>query len=73
MIFLHFAWLEEILAESFAKTYQVVFVMKISVITVNRNNYAGLRKTIESVVGQSVRPFEFIVIDGASTDGQIRC
>ena len=43
--------------------------MKISVITVNRNNRDGLRKTIESVVSQTVLPFEFVVIDGASTDG----
>ena len=43
--------------------------MKISVITVNRNNRDGLRKTIESVAAQTVPPFEFIVIDGASTDG----
>ena len=43
--------------------------MKISVITVNRNNVRGLRKTIESVVFQTVSPFEFIVIDGASSDG----
>ena len=43
--------------------------MKISVITVNRNNREGLRKTLESVAAQTVRPFECIVVDGASTDG----
>lgn len=43
--------------------------MRISVITVNRNDCPGLRKTIESVVAQTVAPFEFVVIDGASTDG----
>jgi len=43
--------------------------MKISIITVNRNDAAGLRKTIESVVAQTLRPYQFIVIDGASTDG----
>ncbi len=43
--------------------------MKISVITVNRNDSEGLRRTILSVTGQTVRPHEFIVIDGASTDG----
>jgi glycosyltransferase involved in cell wall biosynthesis len=40
-----------------------------SIITVNLNNAAGLKKTIESVVSQSFRDFEYIVIDGASTDG----
>lgn len=43
--------------------------MKYSIITVNYNNKEGLRKTIESVVSQTCRDYEFIVIDGASTDG----
>jgi glycosyltransferase involved in cell wall biosynthesis len=41
---------------------------KLSIITVNRNNAEGLRKTIGSVTCQSFRDFEFIVIDGASDD-----
>ena len=45
--------------------------MNISVITINRNNAEGLRKTIESVVGQTERPFEFIIIDGASSDTSV--
>lgn len=45
--------------------------MKLSIITINRNNAEGLRKTIGSVVSQSVRDFEYIVIDGASTDGSV--
>lgn len=43
--------------------------MTISIITVNRNNREGLHKTIKSVLQQTERPYEFIVIDGASTDG----
>ncbi len=43
--------------------------MKYSIITINYNNREGLRKTIESVVNQSYRDFEYIVIDGGSTDG----
>ena len=43
--------------------------MKISIITVNRNNREGLLKTILSVESQTARPYEFIIIDGASTDG----
>ena len=43
--------------------------MKYSIITVNYNNKEGLRRTIESVAGQTFRDFEFIVIDGGSTDG----
>lgn len=43
--------------------------MKLSVITVNRNNREGLRKTLESIAAQTVHPFECIVVDGASTDG----
>ncbi len=41
---------------------------KLSIITINLNNAAGLLKTIESVISQSDRNFEFIVIDGASKD-----
>ena len=43
--------------------------MKHSIITVNYNNKEGLRKTIESVIHQTYRDFEYIVIDGGSTDG----
>jgi glycosyltransferase involved in cell wall biosynthesis len=41
---------------------------RLSVITVNRNNETGLKKTIESVISQTCNDFEFIIIDGASTD-----
>lgn len=43
--------------------------MKYSIITINYNNHDGLRKTIESVINQSYKDFEYIVIDGGSTDG----
>lgn len=45
--------------------------MRLSIITINLNNASGLRKTIESVVSQSSSDFEYIVIDGGSTDGSI--
>lgn len=45
--------------------------MKLSIITINRNNIKGLRKTIESVLSQTFTDFEYIVIDGASTDGSV--
>lgn len=43
--------------------------MKLSIITINYNNLAGLRKTVESVFAQTYRDFEYIIIDGASMDG----
>jgi glycosyltransferase involved in cell wall biosynthesis len=43
--------------------------MKISIITINYNNCDGLRKTIESVINQTWQDFEYIIIDGGSTDG----
>lgn len=43
--------------------------MKLSIITVNLNNREGLQRTIDSVVCQTFRDFEWIVIDGGSTDG----
>ena len=45
--------------------------MNLSIITINYNNREGLRKTIESVVNQTYRDFEYIVIDGGSTDGSV--
>lgn len=45
--------------------------MKYSVITINYNNNIGLTHTIKSVVSQSYRDFEFIIIDGGSTDGSV--
>lgn len=43
--------------------------MKLSIITVNLNNKDGLPKTIDSVISQTFKDFEWIVIDGGSTDG----
>jgi glycosyltransferase involved in cell wall biosynthesis len=43
--------------------------MKISIITINLNNAVGLKKTILSVLCQTFRDFEFIIVDGGSTDG----
>ena len=43
--------------------------MKLSIITVNLNNRDGLQKTIDSVVSQTFKDFEWIIIDGGSTDG----
>lgn len=45
--------------------------MKLSVITINLNNKEGLEKTIESVILQTFTDYEFIIIDGESTDGSV--
>lgn len=45
--------------------------MLLSIITINYNNALGLRKTVESVLTQSIHDFEYIVVDGASTDGSV--
>ncbi len=46
--------------------------MKLSVITINRNNALGLEKTLQSVATQTFKEFEYIVIDGASTDDSVK-
>lgn len=43
--------------------------MKLSIITINYNNFDGLQKTMQSVFSQSFKDFEYIVIDGGSDDG----
>lgn len=45
--------------------------MKLSIITINRNNAEGLRKTMESVLAQAYQDFEYIVVDGASSDHSV--
>lgn len=42
--------------------------MILSIITINRNNASGLEKTMRSVLSQNRDDFEYIVVDGASTD-----
>ena len=42
---------------------------KISIITINYNDSSGLQKTFDSVFGQTWQDFEYVVIDGGSTDG----
>lgn len=45
--------------------------MKVSIITVVYNGAATLRACIESVLGQSYPDLEYILVDGASTDGTL--
>ena len=45
--------------------------MKLSIITINYNNAEGLCKTLESVVGQTYRNFEHVIVDGGSTDKSV--
>lgn len=50
-----------------------MLVTKISVITVNLNNLEGLQRTMTSVFAQTWQEFEYLVIDGGSTDGSKKC
>ena len=45
--------------------------MTFSIITVNLNNTANLERTILSVSKQSCKDYEYIVIDGGSTDESV--
>ncbi len=45
--------------------------MKYSIITINYNNKEGLEKTIQSVLAQTSHDYQFIIIDGGSTDGSV--
>lgn len=42
-----------------------------TIITVNWNNEKGLEKTIQSVLSQTFADFEYVIVDGASSDGSV--
>jgi len=44
---------------------------RLSIITINLNNASGLKNTSESITCQTFTGYEWIVIDGASSDGSI--
>lgn len=45
--------------------------MRYSIITINYNDKEGLIRTIRSVTCQSFKDYEYIIIDGGSTDGSV--
>lgn len=45
--------------------------MRFSIITINYNNKDGLIRTINSVISQTNTFYEYIIIDGGSTDGSV--
>ena len=46
------------------------FIM-ITVITINKDNIKGLKKTVNSISTQSYRRYKHIIVDGSSRDGSI--
>ena len=46
-----------------------MYDLNLSIITVNLNNLTGLQKTMQSVFEQTFTNYEYIIIDGGSTDG----
>ncbi len=42
---------------------------RLSIITINYNNAEGLKKTLQSIIHQNSKEFEYIVVDGNSSDG----
>lgn len=42
--------------------------IRFSIITVSYNSEATIRRTIDSIVNQTIQDFEYIIIDGASSD-----
>lgn len=46
--------------------------MKISIITVTYNSEKTLSQTIESVAKQTAAPYEYLIIDGASSDNTVK-
>jgi glycosyltransferase involved in cell wall biosynthesis len=50
-------------------TEKIIYLSKLSIVTINFNNLKGLKNTVESVINQTWKEFEYIIIDGGSTDG----
>lgn len=44
---------------------------KVSIITITYNNASGLARTIESVISQNYTDYEYIIIDGGSSDNTL--
>lgn len=44
-------------------------MQKLTIITINFNHKEGLKRTIDSIVNQTFTGYEWIVVDGGSTDG----
>ena len=45
--------------------------MRVSIVTICYNNERDIRPTLESVVNQTYQDIEYIIVDGASTDGSM--
>jgi glycosyltransferase involved in cell wall biosynthesis len=45
--------------------------MRLSIITINLNNSTGLQKTVISVLSQEFTDFEYLIIDGGSSDDSV--
>lgn len=45
--------------------------IKVSIITVTYNGAGTIKDTIESILNQTVSPYEYIIVDGASTDNTL--
>lgn len=46
--------------------------MQLSIITINYNSAADLSRTVESVIKQTWKNFEYMIIDGGSTDESLK-
>ena len=48
-----------------------MFDPSVTIVTINYNNLIGLKATIESVIQQNYSNFDYLIVDGESTDGSV--
>ena len=59
------------ISEGYSNLTRTVSVKLLTIVTIVRNDFSGLERTLRSVIAQKSSEVEHVVVDGASTDGTL--